>query len=189
MPVTVTNNNAIESHRKKLAHIKGGLVKATARAVSRTATQGRTQISKEIRQRVAIKAKDLKPSLEVKRQKGSAKITIRELERLSLRHFSPKQNAKGVSYKINKTGSRTHVKGAFQGPRPGVMKASWRGNVFRRQGDARLPIVKLQGVSAWGTFVANDLYNPTRRDLQKKFKSRLKHEVDYLVKTGGQRNG
>lgn len=187
MVVIKHNSGAIAAQRARIAGIRGGFEKAVTRAAKRVADQGRTQISKEIRQNLNIKAGDLKPVLKTKGFKGGATIRLNKSERLSLRHFGAKQNAKGVSYKINKSGGRTFVAGAFQGPKPGAMKISWKGSVFKRVGKSRLPIVKLQGASAWGVFVVKKMYDPTRKDLQQKFHDRLSHEISFLIAKGATR--
>jgi hypothetical protein len=185
----VSNSREIEKQRQKIAKIKGGFQKAFVRASKRVASQGRTQISKDIRESIAIKASDLKPVLNISRYKSGATIRLKESQRLSLAKFGAKQNDKGVSYKIQKQSGRTFVAGAFQGQKPGAMKASWRGNVFKRVGKSRLPIQKLMGASAWGVFVARKMFKPTEADLQQKFEQRLRHEIDYLLEKGQTRNG
>lgn len=188
--ITMTGGGAdIQRERERIKGIKGGFEKAFVRAAKRVASQGRTEISKGIRQHINIKAGDLKPVLELGRHKKGASITLRESQRLSLRYFGATQNAKGVSYKINKGRGRGFIEGAFQGPRPGVMKASWKGNVFKRVGENRLPIQKLMGASAWGTFVVKGMYKPTEDNLRGKFNQRLRHEIDYLISKGVARNG
>ena len=181
-------NREIRKQRERLKSIRGGFDKAFTRAAKPEATQGRTQISKCIRQNISIKASDLKPVLRVDRHKKGASITLKENQRLSLRYFGATQNAKGVTYKMNKGSGRTFIEGAFQGPKPGAVKASWRGNVFKRVGKTRLPIQKLMGASAWGVFVVRKMYTPTRSSLMKKFNQRLRHEVDYLISKGAARN-
>ena len=48
------------------------------------------------------------------------------------------------------------VLGAFMGPSPGTFAPKLYGGVFRRVGKERLPIVKLYGVSPYGTYRKND---------------------------------
>jgi hypothetical protein len=179
----------IRQQRERIKGIKGGFEKAFKRAASRVATQGRTEISKGIRQNINIKASDLKPVLQLGRHKQGASITLRESQRISLRYFGATQNKKGVTYKMNKGKGRSFIEGAFQGPRPGAMKVSWKGNVFKRVGKSRLPIQKLMGASAWGVFVVRGMYKPTEKDLSSKFNDRLRHEVGYLIEKGRSRSG
>jgi hypothetical protein len=185
----VSSNNEIDAQRKRIAGIKGGFEKAFKRASARVATQGRTEISKGIRTHINIKAGDLKPVLQIAKHKNGASIRLRESDRLSLRYFGATQNNKGVTYKMAKGQGRGFIAGAFQGPRPGAVKASWKGNVFKRVGKNRLPIQKLMGASAWGTFVVKGMYKPTEADLMQKFNQRLRHEIDFLISKGAARSG
>jgi hypothetical protein len=178
----------IRQQRERIKAIKGGFEKAFTRAAKRVATQGRTEISKGIRQNINIKAGDLKPVLLLGRHKKGASITLKENQRISLRYFGATQNSKGVTYKMNKGKGRSFIEGAFQGPRPGAVKASWKGNVFKRVGKERLPIQKLMGASAWGVFVVKSMYKPTESDLMQKFNQRLRHEIDYLISKGVNRS-
>jgi hypothetical protein len=179
----------LQRQRERLKGIKGGFEKAFARAAKRVASQGRTEISKGIRQNINIKASDLKPVLQIGRYKKGASITLREKQRLSLRYFGATQNSKGVTYKMNKGSGRAFIEGAFQGPRPGAVKVSWLGNVFKRVGKDRLPIQKIMGASAWGVFVVRGMYKPTEDDLMQNFNQRLRHEIDFLISKGVARNG
>lgn len=173
----VSSNNEIAAQRKRIAGIKGGFDKAFKRASARVATQGRTEISKGIRTHINIKAGDLKNELKVAKHKTGASITLRESDRLSLKYFDAKQNKKGVTYKINKGRGRGFIPSAFIVNKLG-------GNVFKRVSKSRLPISKLMGASAWGTFVVKSMYKPTGRDLDQKFNQRLRHEIDFLMSKG-----
>jgi hypothetical protein len=172
----------IRQQRERIKGIKGGFEKAFKRAAGRVATQGRTAISKGIRQNINIKAGDLREQIKVDRHKQGASITLKETDRISLKYFGAKQNKKGVTYKINKGKGRGFIKSAF-------VSQKLYGHVFKRVGKNRLPINKLMGASAWGVFVVRGMYKPTGRDLSSKFNDRLKHEVGYLIEKGRSRNG
>ena len=86
----------------------------------------------------------------------AATITIKKTKRLGLRHFGAKQNKKGVSYKISKTKGRRFIASAFRGPMPDRIKESWKGNVFKREGKARLPIFHKRGPTPRGVYLKSD---------------------------------
>jgi len=118
------------------------------------------------------------------------KYTGTKSGRLGLRHFGARQDRRGVSYKISRKGGRARINGAFQGPRPGLMKMSWKGNVFIREGTARLPIRQLMGVSALGVYLKNDMSGPQAKvveaDLVKQIERRINLNIlraEGLVKT------
>lgn len=110
--------------------------------------------------------------------KPGAIVRLSRTGRMSLRHFKPKQNADGVEYKISKTKKKSFVKSAFMGPRPGAVKISWKGNVFKRVGKKRNPITKLDGVSPWGVYVAKK-FEP---DQVKRINDRLRKEMTERIR-------
>jgi hypothetical protein len=59
-----------------------------------------------------------------------------------------------------------------------IMKASWRGNVFKRVGKSRLPIVKLMGASPWGVFTKQKMTPEQERDI----KAELVKQMDRRIK-------
>lgn len=178
--------NLIVDRRKlsKLQELVGGSEKKMRLqlkiAVNATASKTKGNMAKQVAKELATAQKNIKPTLTVK-QKADANqkvptaiVTQKETSRIPLRDFGSRQNKKGVSFKISKTKGRKTVTGAFQGPKPGVMKASWRGRVFRRVGSARLPIVQLFGASPWGVFKKQKLKAPTVKESRKE----LRRQVD-----------
>lgn len=138
-----------------LSAVADNLPKQLGIIASKTANRTKSIIAKEVSQRVAIKQKDVKKNITTKRRKTSAEVNLLETDRLPLREFGARQIKSGVTYKIDKRGGRKKIHGAFQGPRPGVMKRSWKGRVFKRVGKSRLPIQQLFGPSPWGVIVKN----------------------------------
>ncbi len=155
-------------------------------AINKTAKKTKSGINKEIRKELAVKASVINKALfQTKRATKPSKFAIVQLkktDRIPLRDFSAKQVRKGVSYRISKRGGRKLVPGAFQGPRPGRMKASWKGNVFRRVGKARLPIRKLFGVSPWGVFVKRKMDMPTVAETERELEKQVGRRADFWTK-------
>jgi hypothetical protein len=131
--------------------------KELAAAINATAKTTRLDMGRKIREELNVGKSSIESAIKIVRTATptglSAGARLNQTERIPLRDFGAKQNKAGVSYKISKRGGRALVKGAFQGPKPGAMKASWRGRVFKRVGKDRLPIVQLMGPSPWGVFV------------------------------------
>ena len=178
---------------KKLQKVLGSNQRKLPReinsAINKTLTKVQGFVAKEVTQEVAVSQKVVKKSLASKRSIASSlqgTVTLKQTRRISLRDFGARQTNKGVSYKISRTKGRKTVLGAFQGPKPGVMKASWRGNVFKRVGKKRLPIVKLSGPSPWGVYVINGddpvVRKKARQELRKQIDRRLRFLE--LKKTG-----
>lgn len=170
-----------------LAHIKGGLEKAIARASRRVAKQGVTFISSEIRGKVNIKKSDLDRKVLSAKQRGKTgqTITLQATSRFPLKYFGATQTKKGVAYKIpSGKGKKKIALGAFG---PNIPRLG--GQVFRRAGTRRLPIVPLFGVSPWGTFMVNKMLEPTRPYLARKFAARVMTEAQNLIADAANKKG
>jgi len=111
----------------------------------------------------------------------TAIVTLKKTKRLGLRHFGARQDKRGVSYKIGKKGGRSRVDGAFQGPKPGVMRMKWRGNAFKRVGTSRLPIVQLKGVSAYGAYAKNELAGPQVTAIESELTKQMERRINLNV--------
>lgn len=161
--------------RREFATVLNKTAKAGERIIAKeVATELATPIkviAKTIRQRKRAAPDDLKSSVEMGKTK-----------RIPLREFGARQTRAGTSYKISRSKGRKTIRGAFQGPKPGVMKASWRGNVFRRVGKMRLPIVKLYGPSPWGVAVVGRKVEPSRNQIQAELNKQINRRLDYILK-------
>lgn len=170
-------SKALEKSGRKLPAEMAIVLNASAKTM-------KVQASKEIRKELAAKSSMLKRSLRnIKATKTelSAGVGVNKEKRISLREFGAKQSKKGVSYKISKTGGRKTVANAFQGPKPGAIKASWRGHVFARTTKARLPIVKLFGPSPWGAFVKQGMSAEVMRAGKKTFGNQIQRRIRFNV--------
>jgi hypothetical protein len=169
---------AVERSGKKFA-------KELAGAINAVSKKTKLQIGRDIRATVAMPKAEAEKPLSIRgtatEQNLSATVTLKKTKRLGLRHFGARQDKRGVSYKIDKQGGRKRVQGAFQGPRPGVQKMSWKGNAFKRVGASRLPIVMLKGVSAYGAYAKNELSGPQveaiNAELTKQMERRIKLNI------------
>ena len=169
---------AVERSGKKFA-------KELAGAINAVSKKTKLQIGRDIRATVAMPKAESEKPLRIRgaatEQNLSATVTLKKTKRLGLRHFGARQDKRGVSYKIAKTGGRKRVQGAFQGPKPGVQKISWKGNAFKRVGASRLPIVMLKGVSAYGAYAKNELSGPQveaiNAELTKQMERRIKLNI------------
>ena len=159
--------------------------KELAGAINAVSKKTKLQIGRDIRATVAMKKDQAEKPLSIRGTATAenllATVTLKKTKRLGLRHFGARQDKRGVSYKIDKHGGRKRADSAFQGPRPGVMKMSWKGNAFKRVGKERLPIIKLQGVSAFGAYAKNELSGPQvetiKAELTKQMERRIKLNI------------
>lgn len=180
---------AIEIDAKKLKELRAAVDRAGkkfkpefAAALNATAKKARSEIGQKIRTELVVKASDVNKLIKINRRATSQSlvsgVSLTKTARLPLRAFGARQIRTGVTYRISKQGGRKLVKGAFQGPKPGVIKVSWRGNVFKRIGPERLPIVKLMGVSPWGVFTKKRMTPKQEQDI----KAELKKQIDRRIK-------
>ena len=148
-----------------------------AAAINATAKKTRLEIGKTVRETIAIKKKESEQPLKIstKASKGSLSSTVRlqKTPRLPLKSFSARQDKKGVSYKISKQGGRKRLNGAFE----------WAaiGHFFIRAGTARLPIHKLDGVSAWGAFIKNDFTPEQMKATEKELAKQIERRINLNV--------
>lgn len=155
-------------------------------AVNATASKTKGSMAKQVATELATSQKNIKSTIAVKKKAEASQpvptaiVTQKETARIPLRDFGARQNKKGVSFKISKSKGRQTATGAFQGPRPGVMKASWRGRVFRRVGKSRLPIVQLFGASPWGVFKKKKFKAPTVKESRKELRRQVDRRLRFL---------
>lgn len=179
------NERQLKKLEATLEGTKTKLPREAAIAINATTKKVRSEINKEIRKELATTKKAVDKALKLGDRATPASlqssVTIKKLRRIPIKDFSARQNRRGVSYRISKTKGRNLAASAFQGPKPGVMKASWKGNAFKRQGKTRLPIVKLFGPSAWGVFVKNGKTSPMQKlaakELQKQMDRRIRLQL------------
>lgn len=161
------------------------LPREIATAINATARKTRSQMSKSVREELATTKKAVDATISVRgkaspQQLGSS-VRLSQTRRIPLRDFGARQNRAGVAYKISKRGGRKLATSAFQGPKPGVMKATWKGRVFRRVGAARLPIVQLFGASPWGVFQKRKLTAPTVRETDTELRKQIDRRIRFNV--------
>lgn len=152
-------------------------------AVNAAAKKSRGAISKQIRTELAAPAKSVNKTISIKSQatEKSAKaiVVVKKTSRIPLRDFGARQNNVGVSAKVSKTRGRTVIPGAFQGPRPGAMKTSWRGRVFKRVGKNRLPIVQLWGPSPWGVAAKKNMQPQAQKDANTELRKQIERRIRF----------
>jgi hypothetical protein len=178
-----------ETQLKRLADAtaKAGkkMKKELAGAINAVSKKTKLEMGRDIRATVNMKKDEAEKPLSIKasatEQNLSAVVRLKKTKRLGLRHFGAKQNKSGVSYKISQKGGRSHVAGAFMGPNPKAVKTSWRGNVFKRVGKSRLPIIQLLGVSAFGAYAKNDLAGPQAKAIETELQKQMERRINLNV--------
>lgn len=184
MIVTI-GNSQIARMKASIENTGKQLRKELAIAVNATAAKSKSIIAKQIGKELAVAQKDIKTTISQSRRAGeldiSATVEVKKEKRLGLNKFGARQTKKGVSYKVSKSKGRSFIQGAFQGPKPGLMKASWKGNVFKRVGKSRKPIVKLKGPSTWGVFVVGKKIGPSTAETEQELKKQVDRRIRFLL--------
>lgn len=138
--------------RRELANVKNGIPRAISTAVRRTTDTARSRMVKAIAADLNIKQRDLfkrgasRRPVRQRFERAGSLITGGVVEvtgrRIPLGRFAARQTKAGVSYKIDRGGSRKTISSAFI-PR---LDSGYQG-VFKRKGKDRLPIVERFGPS------------------------------------------
>jgi hypothetical protein len=168
----------LDSVNGDVRKLKRNLATAVRETAKNTKSQMAKAVAKELKVTQKVIKSTLKDTVKPSPTMPSAEVSLRPSKRIPLRDFGARQKKSGVSYKISTKGEKGFAEGAFQGPRPGAIKASWKGRVFKRKGPKvkmskgryagkmRQPIVQLFGPSPWGVFVKNDMKPEINRDTQ-----------------------
>ena len=179
------NAKQLKRLREAVGKSKKSIKKELAGAINATSKKTKLQVGRDIRKTVNLKKDEAERPLSIRATATEANlvavVSLKKTKRLGLRHFGARQDKRGVSYKISKTGGRSRVNGAFQGPRPGVMKMSWKGNAFKRVGKERLPIVMLKGVSAFGAYAKNELEGPQVKEINKELSKQMERRINLNI--------
>lgn len=179
------NAKQLKRLREAVGKSKKSIKKELAGAINATSKKTKLQVGRDIRKTVNLKKDEAEKPLSIRSKATEtnlvAVVSLKKTRRLGLRHFGARQDKRGVSYKIGKTGGRSRVDGAFQGPRPGVMKMSWKGNAFKRVGKERLPIVMLKGVSAFGAYAKNDLEGPQVKEINAELSKQMERRINLNI--------
>lgn len=154
--------------------------KIMSRAINRTSTTARAQIARRIAEKVTIKISDVKKNISRTTATFNRWESILGIntKRLPLMGFKARQTAKGVSYKVEKTGSRKVISSAFI-----ATMASGHTGVFKRKSDNRLPIVELFGPSLGQVFegassIVRQVLAATNKTLTKNIDDQVKLQLE-----------
>lgn len=186
--------------RSNIAEVKRDLSKlqanirqrAVARAMNRTAEQGRTQMVREIGQEFALKAGDIRTNIAVRKaREGAFGVNLtavieaygsrrgRGFNVTRFRVGRGRVQAKGkkrpqLKFKIRRQGGIKQIPGAFVLNKPG-------NPVVRRVGKARLPIKGVTTIGIPQMFNTRRINQRVVKFIEQKFPEVLRREVDYYV--------
>lgn len=162
----------------QLIRVRNGALRATAFAINDVLASARTQITRGVRSEINIKLKSL--MRRIKLVKASEKRTygglfINEGRPPNLISFGAKQNKKGVTYKIGKSGPRQFIRSAF------VNKANGAALVMQRTGAKRYPIKLLPGPSITEFIKQKKIDDTAVAMIREKLPGRIEAQIDRLI--------
>lgn len=180
---------AVRDHLRRLD--KGLREQAIAAALNRTAEMAKTAAARDITSTFNLKADYVRGRIHIRRasaRSGVLEVTlstpgkrsanlVRFAERrvtLAQGRARTKQGTHGVYVKVRKAGGWKLVKGAFIGNQGRT--------VFRRIGQARLPIEALQAIDVPQAMFSDVGVANLKRAVARVFPQRMAHEIQRLIK-------
>lgn len=158
-------------------------VRALVRAMNKTARGVRTDISREVRQRVNIKAADVKTGIRLwaaNKNRPSVRITISG-KRRPLIMFGARQTKTGVSVQVYKANGRKVIPHLFiRTGRSGEAQVFSRASAGGGKMVGRYPIRKRYGLALPEAFewTSREVVETQARE---RLKKNLTHEINYLL--------
>jgi len=189
----------LKAVERQVRGIPGAMKRIMPRAINRTATTARARIARKLAGQIKVKISTAKKDVSiVKARRDCWKATLKiTTGRIPLILFGARQTKKGVSYRIDKTGSRKSIKSAFIQTMPitGATQQHEHRGVFVRKDKAkysegldikgrlrkgRLPIRELFGPSIGIVFeqasgIAAETIAETGAELQKNIDSQVSY--------------
>jgi hypothetical protein len=172
------DDHKLKMLERQLKGIPRALPKVMSRSLNRTATQARTQTSRELAGRVGLRIKDVRDRVILQRasyRNWRSALTISR-RRIPVYRLAARQTRKGVTYK--KERKRVLIRHAFITTMP-----SGHTGVFRRRDSGRLPISELKGPSLGQVFTgAQDMANRIQRESMERLQKNIHDQVNLILK-------
>lgn len=173
------DEKALLRAERALSEVKGGADKAIARAMNRAVSMSRTQSGKLLTAAYTVKSGTVKKDFHIRRAKpkdmvatlkvSGTKIPYKDFK-IRPRNDTTGKNIKPVKVEIRK-GNPFKVERGYV----------WQGNVFKRRGKSRLPVIKEQGPAVAQMLKQEKVLDEVIEGLEKNFSERLDHEVEYIL--------
>lgn len=180
----------VETLRTQLSALEpDSRTRAIVRAMNRTAKGSRTDISREIRAKVNIKAADVKDGISLwLANKNKLGVTIRiKGSRRRLYLFGARQTKTGVSVQVYKAKGRKIIPHAFinKGRQSGRQDVFWRASAGGGKLVGRYPIYTRYGLALPEAFEWTSR-EAVEEQARVRLKKNLEHEIDYLLQQAKQ---
>lgn len=154
--------------------------KGQSRVLNDVGRKVQTVTNRGIRDRLALKARDVKSAMSVSRatpQRLQWRLEVAGRP-LSLRMFGAKQTRKGVTVRIRPKSKRLLLARSFIGPND---------QVFRRKGRSRLPIVKLTGPSIPRAMAKRIVQRAQQKMIQDTYSGAMVRELEFRIEKARKR--
>ena len=185
------SNRQLKKLEAALGDSKKQLGKMAARAINKTATKHKTQISKKLREYVKVNAKTAKESLNIplkalEPNRLTATVVVNQTKKIGLNRFGAKQNKKGVRYQISKT-EKGFIKGGFIVKKLG-------GHVFERLNPYdskqtrkynRALTSPKRGTTMFNVYENHKLEKWSKKETAKELKFQLDQQIKYALEKQG----
>jgi len=145
------------------------------RSIKRTVTKFKTTTTKRVRETYAIKAKDLKKTITLKKENDYKYKFVVKSPRIGLEKFGARQTKQGVSVRIRKDRGRKVIKGAFL-----AKDTTNKLRVFKRKYKERLPIDRFYSISVPQMF-NKEIIQKGFKEAEQTFEKEFKHNLDYYL--------
>ena len=175
---------------------------AVAHAANETAKSVRTKVGKEVNAEYAIKQRDIKKTIKIRRAKVNSATAevISEGERIPLHYFkhSPKNEKRtryGVKAQVKREGGLKVIKPNSAGNKAFKVKIHDSSMIFIRKGEKRIPIKKLHTLSVPQMIsdingkspVIKRIQLHTQKELAKKVDQEINYRLDKIAKEAGEK--
>jgi hypothetical protein len=175
------DSRALQQVEMRLGRMKSKAPMAISRALNRTATNAKTNVSKKSREIYVIKSKDINQALKITRSsRGSLNATlVYRSERIPLDKFkfNPKKprpkKPPTLKVSVKKDGMKSLLH-AFVADINGA-------KIFERVGKSRLPIQRLFGPAVPQMVVNEELRQFVEREAEATYAKRLDHEIERIL--------
>lgn len=161
----------------------------------RTARRGKSIIAKDVASQIKVNQADVKKLIRETRGDAESSVALKKTSRMPLKRFGPRQTKAGVTYRIEESGKRQLLQGAFMGPKPGVLAPNLHGHVWIRKGylppgasgprfrggkRQREQIYIPRGPSPYGVVLKGERKYPIAKEIRQELSKQLAKQIRYL---------
>jgi hypothetical protein len=185
------DTSSLQRLQREMRTIQNEIPSAAASALNRTVTYTKTQLSKEIRERYAIKAKDLNGNFKVRKAnkyklEASINSSGRPLTLPSHFNVTPRNVVPGRRYIVRAKIKKRQAQAINTAPAAFIATLRGIKQVVRREGPNRYPIKVLRTLSIPQMASNDQVYDKVERLAKNKLDDRVIHEINWRLARAAQ---